>query len=106
MNNFFLWYPWYSGCGIRLENFKYKSFRAIKEVQRVESKLLRVGDYFVNLNTLLWAQIRSDGRDKTKRLLLLVYGHGENSRQMLQVDSVEAEQLIAFLESNSIDLRK
>jgi len=37
---------------------------------------------------------------------LLVYGHGENSRQMLQVDSVEAEQLIAFLESNSIDLRK
>jgi len=72
----------------------------------VESKLLRVGDCFVNLNTLSWAQIRSDGRDKTKRLLLLFYGDGENSRQVLQLSSVEAEQLIAFLESTSIDLRR
>jgi hypothetical protein len=66
----------------------------------MEPKMVRVGEYFINIGNLLWAQATPNAQDPTIQLLLLTFGAGEPPLQLTLADS-DATRLIQLLESMS-----
>jgi hypothetical protein len=66
----------------------------------MEPKILRVGEHFINITHLLWAQTRPDGQDSSKQLLVLTFASGEPPLQLTLVDS-DASKVTHFLASAS-----
>jgi len=69
----------------------------------MEPKIVRVGEYFINIDNFLWAQTTPDARDPTVQLILLTFGAGEPPLQLTLSDS-DATKLIHLLESMSQEL--
>jgi hypothetical protein len=69
----------------------------------MEPKIVRVGEYFINLSNLLWAQATPSAPDPDVQLLHLTFGAGEPPLQLTLSDS-EASKLIHLLESMSQEL--
>ena len=71
----------------------------------MEPNLVRVGDIFINLSMLLWAEIYTFSDNE--RTINLVYGPKDQGFQefTLEIKHPESEQIIRYLESNSQDLR-
>jgi hypothetical protein len=69
----------------------------------MESKILRVGEYFINLDNLLWAHATPSATDPAVQLLLLTFGAGEPPLQLTLSDS-DAIKLIDLLGSISQEL--
>jgi len=69
----------------------------------MEPKIVRVGEYFINISNLLWAQATPDAQDPTIQLLLLTFGAGEPPLQLTLTNS-DATRLIQRLESMSQEL--
>jgi hypothetical protein len=82
----------YRGCGIR--GGHYGGLRLM------EPKILRVGEYFINLGNLLWAQATRSATDPDVQVLLLTFGAGEPPLQLTLSDS-DATKLIDLLDSMS-----
>jgi hypothetical protein len=71
----------------------------------MEPNIVRVGNIFINLSTLLWAEIRTSP-ETSRPILFLIYGNAEgNQRFILQITAPDSEKVIHYLESNSQDLR-
>ena len=66
----------------------------------MEPRILRVGEHFINITHLLWAQTRPDGQDSSKQLLVLTFASGEPPLQLTLADS-DASKVTHFLESTS-----
>jgi hypothetical protein len=69
----------------------------------MEPNIVRVGRTFINLSTLLWAEVRS-GSEPNKQIIDLIYAQG-NQRLACHLTGPEADQVIHHLESQSLDLR-
>jgi hypothetical protein len=69
----------------------------------MEPKILRVGEHFINITHLLWAQTRPDGQDSSIQLLILTFASGEPPLQLTLADG-DARKVIHFLESTSQSL--
>ena len=69
----------------------------------MEPKILRVGEYFINLANLLWAQATCSATEPDVQLLLLTFGAGEPPLQLTLSDS-DATKLIHLLNSMSQEL--
>ena len=69
----------------------------------MEPTLVRVGDYFINLGNLLWAQATPSATDPEVQLLLLTFGAGEPPLQLTLADS-DATKLMHLFESMSQEL--
>jgi hypothetical protein len=69
----------------------------------MEPKIVRVGDYFINIGNLLWAQATPSATDPEVQLMLLTFGPGEPPLQLTLADS-DATKLIHLLESMSQEL--
>jgi hypothetical protein len=69
----------------------------------MESKIVRVGEYFINIGNLLWAQATPSATDPEVQLILLTFGTGEPPLQ-LTLSENDATKLIHFLESMSQEL--
>jgi hypothetical protein len=67
----------------------------------MELTIVQVGDYFINLNNLLWAQIRRHGADPNKTLLLLAFSEDVSGSGQITIEGTQADRLIDFLKSNS-----
>jgi len=67
------------------------------------SKIVRVGEYFINLNNLLWAHATPSVTEPVVQLLLLTFGAGEPPLQLTLSDS-DAIKLINHLDSMSQEL--
>jgi hypothetical protein len=71
----------------------------------VEPHMVRVGNLFLNVSTVLWAEIRNSP-ETSSPILSLIYGNAEgNQRFILQINAPDSEKVIHYLESNSQDLR-
>ncbi len=71
----------------------------------MEPNIVRVGNIFLNLSTLLWAEIRNSP-ETGRPILSLIYGNAEGSQRfILQINAPDSEKVIHYLESNSQDLR-
>jgi hypothetical protein len=67
--------------------------------------MVRVGNLFLNVSTVLWAEIRNSP-ETSSPILSLIYGNAEgNQRFILQINAPDSEKVIHYLESNSQDLR-
>ena len=66
----------------------------------MEPKILRVGEHFINITHLLWAQTRPDGQDPSIQLLVLTFASGEPPLQLTLADG-DARKVIHYLESTS-----
>ena len=66
----------------------------------MEPKIVRVGEHFINITHLLWAQTRPDGQDASIQLLVLTFASGEPPLQLTLADS-DARKVIHYLESTS-----
>jgi hypothetical protein len=69
----------------------------------MESKIVRVGEYFINIGNLLWAQATPSATDPEVQLILSTFGAGEPPLQ-LTLSENDATKLIHFLESMSQEL--
>ena len=65
--------------------------------------MIRIGDYFINLHTILWAKLSFENDKPGNRRITLVCGNDASS-QYLQFQGDEAEELIKAFESYSRDL--
>jgi hypothetical protein len=71
----------------------------------VEPNIVRVGNIFLNLSMILWAEIRNSP-ETGRPILSLIYGNAEgNQRFILHINAPDSEKVIHYLESNSQDLR-
>ena len=66
----------------------------------MEPRILRVGEHFINITHLLWAQTRPDGQDPSIQLLVLTFASGEPPLQLTLADG-DARKVIHYLESTS-----
>jgi hypothetical protein len=66
----------------------------------MEPKIVRVGDYFMNLGNLLWAHATPSAPDPDVQLLLLTFGAGEPPLQLTLSDS-DATKLLRVLDAMS-----
>jgi hypothetical protein len=66
----------------------------------MEPRILRVGEHFINITHLLWAQTRPDGQDSSIQLLVLTFASGEPPLQLTLADG-DARKVIHYLESTS-----
>ena len=69
----------------------------------MEPKIVRVGEYFINIGNLLWAQATPSATDPEVQLLLLTFGAGEPPLQLTLSDS-DATKLMHLFESMSQEL--
>ena len=69
----------------------------------MEPQIVRVGDYFINISNLLWAQATRSATDPDVQVLLLTFGAGEPPLQLTLSDS-DAIKLINLLDSMSQEL--
>ena len=69
----------------------------------MEPKIVRVGEYFINIGNLLWAHASPSAPDPEVQLILLTFGAGEPPLQLTLSDS-DATKLIHLLESMSQEL--
>ena len=69
----------------------------------MELKMVRVGEYFINIGNLLWAHATPSAPDPEVQLVLLTFGAGEPPLQLALSDS-DATKLIHLLESISQEL--
>ena len=71
----------------------------------MELNIVRVGNNFINLSTLLWADVKTSSTTN-KRTVYLYYGSKANGQDcFLQINHPESEKIVHYLESNSLDLR-
>jgi hypothetical protein len=73
------------------------------EERRMDTTFVRVGDYFLNLDMVSWAQIISNEAHPNHRALRLASGLGGSPGQ-LTLEGKDAEEFITFLESYGHDL--
>lgn len=69
----------------------------------MEPKIVRVGEYFINISNLLWAHATSSATDPDVQLILITFGAGEPPLQLTLSDS-DATKLVHLLESMSQEL--
>jgi hypothetical protein len=69
----------------------------------MEPKIVRVGEYFINLGNLLWAHATPSAPDPEVQLILLTFGAGEPPLQLTLADS-DATKLLRLLDSMSQEL--
>lgn len=66
--------------------------------------IVRIGDYFINLHTILWAKLTFEDDKPGNRSMTIVCGNDASSPQCLHFQGNEAEELIKVFESYSRDL--
>ena len=69
----------------------------------MEPHMVRVGDYFINLGNLLWAQAPPSATDPDVQLLVLTFGAGEPPLQLTLADR-DATKLMHLFASMSQEL--
>lgn len=69
----------------------------------MKTNFIRMGDYFINPDRILWARISHDATHPHRRTLTLLSGAGEDSAQ-LTFEGEDAEELITFFEKQGHDL--
>jgi hypothetical protein len=69
----------------------------------METNFVRVGDYFINLDRVLWARITHQETHPYRRSLTLVSSPGEPPTQ-LTLEGENAEMLITYFETHGHDL--
>lgn len=69
----------------------------------MEASFVRVGDYFINLDMVLWAQISHPETDPHRRCLTLVSSPGDSPNR-LTLEGESAEMLITYFETHGHDL--
>jgi hypothetical protein len=73
------------------------------ELRLTRPQLIQVDNYFINLDNLLWAEIKDVDMQTGKKVVILVYGFGANNQQLTL--PVYSELLIAFLKDASFEIR-
>ena len=69
----------------------------------MEANFVRVGEYFINLDMVLWAQITHVKSHPHRRCLTLASSPGDASNR-LTLEGENAEMLITYFETHGHDL--
>jgi hypothetical protein len=73
--------------------------------EHTQPQLVRVGNNFINLNNLLWAELRhGSGENQGKPLLTLVYGYrdDQSGRMTLSLNFEDSAVMLKFLDQISV----
>ena len=80
-----------------------RNVKRSNEERNMETNFVRLGDYFINLERLLWARITHDETHPHHRTLSLSFGPGDSPRH-LTFEGQEADVFISFFEMHGHDL--
>lgn len=62
----------------------------------MEPNIVKIGNYWINLNTLCWAEVLRDNRGPS---LKLVYGDLSGNHLQVALQGEEAQRMMKFLDS-------